>query len=470
MAEGTLGEAAGAMGGELLAGDPSAPWRGAVLDSRQVTGGELFFALAGEVTDGHRFVADSLARGAAAAIVERDPEESAPGFDRSSGLIRVPSALDALHALTSDVRARLPEQLVAVTGSAGKTTTKELLARMLASRYRVAKNPGNLNNLFGFPISLLSIPEDTEWMVAEMGMSTPGELSRLAALGRPDFVVYTNVRPVHLEFFDDLRGIAEAKAELLEGLGPAGTVIANADDPEVVRIVARHPGKVIWYGRASVAPGDTECELDYGAEDVAEDGAGGIDFILCVGGERRAVSLPLYGSFHVDNFLAAAACAHTVGVSLDAIVASAAEVRPAAMRGELHRLAGERVVIDDSYNSNPDALGRALASVRRLAGRRHWAVLGSMLELGPGSPEFHLRAGEEAAELGFDPIVAVGEEARPLAEAAGGAGRRALWFAEAEEAAEFALGEMRDGDVLLVKGSRGVGLDRVVADLCGGTD
>ena len=448
-------EAADAMSGQLLHGDPEALWSGAALDSRQVHGGELFFALAGERTDGHRFVDQSLASGAAGAVVEAPIENTPTGT-----LIQVDDSLAALHSLTRHVRRRLPELLVAVTGSSGKTTTKDLLALMLAKRFDVARNPGNLNNLYGFPISLLGIPEGTKWMVAEMGMSTPGELRRLTALSRPDFIVYTNVRPVHLEFFDSLQGIAEAKAELLEGLSSNGVVIANADDPEVVRIVERHPARKVWYG--------IERAADYGAEDVVELPSGGSRFVFRAGSERRSASLPLYGRYNVENFLAAAACAHTVGLGIDEILEAATRSEPSAMRGVVHRLTAGAWLVDDSYNSNPDALSRSLASARTLAGRRYWAVLGSMLELGVATAEFHRRLGREAQSLGFEPILAVGAEAGELAEGVREAGGEAHWVETAAEAAEAARKLVAPDDVILVKGSRGVGLELVVQTLLDG--
>jgi len=454
LARGTLREAASAMSGQLLHGDPDAHWSGAALDSRQITGGELFFALSSGRTDGHRFVGESLARGAAGAVVEEAVSPPATG-----GLIKVDDSLGALHLLTRHVRARLPERLVAVTGSAGKTTTKDLLALMLAKRYAVARNPGNLNNLFGFPISLLGVPEGTEWMVAEMGMSTPGELRQLAELGRPDFIIYTNVRPVHLEFFESLRGIAEAKAELLEGLSSEGIVIANADDREVVRIVARHPCRKVWFG--------LEQNAEFGAESVVELPSGGSRFVFRVGDDRYPASLPLYGRYSVENFLAAAACAHTVGLDIEEILEAAAQAEPGSGRGVVHRLPENVLLVDDTYNSNPDALSQAMVSARALEGRRHWAVLGSMLELGAGAADFHRQLGREAVGLGFAPVLAVGTEARALAEGVSEAGGTAVWMESAEEAAVRAGKELAPGDVVLIKGSRGIGLDLVVEHLLG---
>ena len=481
-----MDEAAAAMGGRVTVaggGDAAAAaeraWRGAGFDSRTIAGGELFFALPGEQTDGHRFVARALAAGAAAAVVHEDVE--AP---EGAVLVRVDDTVRALHALVDHHRRRgVPARLAAITGSSGKTTTKELLAAALGRRFRVAKNEGNLNNLYGYPLSVLRIPADVDWMVAEMGMSSAGELSALSRLGRPDVVVFTCVKPVHLEFFDSVDAIAAAKAELLEGIAPEGLVVANADDPHVARFVAAWaagPGaaaRVVWYGREADAEGRPR--PDVAAEDLRPAGAGepgsrftlvvrrGAGFESTAGEERREVHLALHGANNVDNALAAAATAVALGASLDDVAAAFAAAAPAAGRGIVHRLAGGTLVVDDTYNSNPDALARALAAAAELAGaeRRRWAVLGDMLELGPEAPRFHREAGHRAAELGFDPVAGVGALARELAAAAGEAGAEAPWFADAGTAAGWAADELAAGDLVLVKGSRGVGLDAVVERL-----
>jgi UDP-N-acetylmuramoyl-tripeptide--D-alanyl-D-alanine ligase len=439
------------MGGRVISGDPATEWRGAALDSRRLAGGELFFALPGARVDGHRFVAGALAAGAAAAVVARPVEAPA-----TATLIRVDDTLAALHRLTRAVRRRMPRRLVGITGSIGKTTTKELLAAMLCRRYRVAATPGNLNNLYGFPLALLGIPEETEWMVAEMGMSTPGELGGVSRLGRPDVAVFTNVRPAHLMNFGSLEAIAAAKAELLEGLAEGGLVVANRDDPRVVDIAERHDGPLAWFA--------VDRQADYRAIDPqpAPDGAS-TAFRLRAGDDEVAVRLALHGLYNVENFLAAAACAHRLGIGLDEIAAAAAAARPAPMRGVLYRLPGGARLIDDSYNSSPAALARALDSARRIAAERHWAVLGEMLELGDGAPELHQRAGREAARLGFSPILGVGELAREIVRGAAEEGAEAAWFRDAAAAAGAVVERLGAGDLLLVKGSRGVGLDKLVA-------
>ncbi len=467
MARLSVAEVARAVNGRIVHGDPEAACSGAAIDSRKVSGGEVFFAFAGAQTDGHRFVGDALARGAAAAVVEKEKSDRSVGSTESTGaIIEVADTFAALHDLARTVLERgVPAKLAGITGSAGKTTTKELLAALLGARFRTAWTQGNLNNLYGFPMSLLNVPDGTEWMVAEMGMSTPGELRQLSLLGRPDAAVFTVVRPVHLEFFGTVQAIAEAKSELLAGLAEDGIIAANADDPEVTRIVRRHAarpewrGRVIWYGIRSE-------EAEVRARGLTPEPEGvGSRFVLEIGGESCEVQLPLHGLYNVENCLAAAACAWGLSLGLDEIAAAVLDVRPAAMRGIVHRIAGPRgtyTLVDDSYNSNPDAVGKALEGAKQLAGSRWLAVLGDMLELGPEGPRFHREAGELAARLGFAPVLGVGELSRELA--AGSAGD---WRPDASAAAEWAAAEVREGDVLLVKGSRGVKLDQVVRRLQG---
>ena len=527
-------EAASAAGGRVIAGDAQARLHGAAIDSRAVRGGELFFAFAGAHADGHRFVGDAFGRGAAGAVVQ-DPAAAAASWPplaeaaiaaraaaapelRGRAVIQVADTLAALHDVARVVRRRVPRRLIGITGSAGKTTTKELLAAMLATRYRVARNPGNFNNLYGFPLALLNVPDDAEWMVAEMGMSTPGELRQLSLLGRPDVALFTVVRPAHLQSFDSLRGIAEAKAELLAGLAPGGLVVANAGDPEVVRIALRylaegggedggkdHEGgalenpagiaapalgqvsgrrRVVWYGIRSAAFGGGQAaaseashalvpRLDVVALDPAPGGTPsgiGSRFVLLAGGRSQEVRLPLHGLYNVENCLAAAACAFALDVPLEDIAAAAEQARPAAGRGVVHRVAlhggrGELTVIDDSYNSNPDALEKARAGAAQLPAARRLAVLGDMLELGPESPRFHRQGGLAAARLGFDPVAGVGELARELVAGAREGGAAAAWHPDAGAAADWAAAAARPGDVVLVKGSRGIGLDAVVRRL-----
>lgn len=449
MARLTVDEIARATGGRIVSGDPGKECAGAAIDSRKIQGGEIFFALPGTRTDGHRFVATAAAAGASAVVVQEDVEAE-------TTVIRVEDTLKALQDLARHVRSKgVPKKLVGITGSAGKTTTKELLAAMLERRFRISKTVGNLNNLIGFPLCLLNVPDGTEWMVAEMGMSTAGELRELSLMGRPDAAVFTVVRPVHLEFFASLREIGEAKAELLAGLAPGGPVIANADDSEVARIARRHQGgRVVRYGIESE-------DVDVKLRNLAPGPEGiGSRFRLEAGSETAEVSLPLHGLYNAENCLAAAACSWALGLSLQEISEAVRDVRPASMRGVVHR--GRFTLVDDSYNSNPAAVAKALEGAALLPGKRRVAILGDMRELGPEGPRFHRESGELAARLGFSPILGVGELSRELV---AGAGSGAQWVPDAAAAAEWAAKEVRDGDLVLVKASRGIGLDAVVRRL-----
>jgi UDP-N-acetylmuramoyl-tripeptide--D-alanyl-D-alanine ligase len=468
MVDWAISEAVEAMGGELMAGDGDARWQGATLDSRRLRGGELFFALPGEKVDGHVFAARVSESGAGGVVVHRSIE---PVGD--AAWIRVDDTFEALHALTRAVRRKTPEKLVAITGSSGKTTTKELLGEMLARRFRVARSPGNFNNLYGFPIALMSIPNDTEWMVAEMGMSTPRELAGVSRLGRPDVAVYTNVRPVHLENFRSLADIAEAKAELLEGLAEGGLVIANADDPEVMGLVGRFAAvrrdvRVVTYGIRN--------DADVMAIDPRPLANGewrvGCRFGLRTREREMSVELPIHGLYNVENSLAAAACCLSLGVEMEEVVAAAADFRASSMRGQVHRLPCGPTVIDDSYNSNPDAAAKALESARMLPAVRRFAILGDMLELGSEEDDFHHRVGVRAAELGFDHVVAVGSLARHLEEGVMARSGSASWQPDAPSCAAWLKGRptfggkpLGAGDLVLVKGSRGIGLETVVETL-----
>jgi UDP-N-acetylmuramoyl-tripeptide--D-alanyl-D-alanine ligase len=458
----SVADAARAVGGRVTAGGPQAMIDGAAIDSRAVRGGEVFFAFGGAHTDGHRFVADALARGAAAAVIQEDLPAPPAG-----ALIRVDDTFKALHDLARFVRTRTPERLAGITGSAGKTTTKELLAAILASRFRTASSPGNLNNLYGFPLSLLNVPDGTQWMVAEMGMSMPGELHQLSLLGRPDAAIFTVVRPVHLEFFGTVQAIAEAKSEILAGLAADGFIVANADDPEVTRIAKRHGARVVWYGL-----GAEHAEVRARHISPEPDGGVGSRFTLEAKGQSAEVRLPLHGLYNVENCAAAAACAWALGMPLDEIAAAVRGVKAAAMRGVVHRTERGVVIVDDSYNSNPAAAIKALESAAALpaAGRRI-AVLGDMLELGPEGPRFHREVGERAARLGFSPVAGVGELSREIAAgAAATEGTKAVWLPDAAAAADWAAAEVQSGDVVLVKGSRGVGLETVVRRLLGSSE
>lgn len=455
--------------------DAGACYRGAAIDSRRVEGGELFFALPGERTDGHRFVAAALAAGAAAAVVRT------PAADAGCPQIRVEDVTEALHELTRDHRRLLDVRVAAVTGSAGKTTTKDLLALLLGECWRVRKSPGNLNNLLGFPLTLLATSTDCEWLVAEMGMSVPGELAAVSRLGRPDVAIFTNVRPAHLAGFEepdgapaDVEAIARAKAELLEGLSSDGVIVANAGDPRVVGLVERYLAErrreadpaesVVWYEVEPARNKVPRAEVTaHGVEPLA--GEPGTRFTLEYRDASANVELPLHGRVNVENFLAAAACALRLGVPIETVASAARRPRPGAGRGEVVSLPSGATLVDDSYNSNPEAARLALEAARLLDGRRHVAILGDMLELGSAERRYHRQLGRDSAELGFGLVVGVGDLASGTVAAAGEAGVETAWFEDTQAASAGAPLLIREGDVVLVKGSRGAALEHLVEAL-----
>lgn len=420
--------------------------RSVATDSRAAKPGDLFVALPGANVDGHAFVAQAAAMGAAAALVSRQIETPVPQ-------ILVPDTLAALQRLALHERQHGGFRVVALTGSIGKTTTKEMLAALLAARYPIGFTRGNRNSEVGFPAELCSQPEGMQWMVAELGMSHAGELDRLGAIARPDALLYTLVAPVHLEFFPNLEAIAEAKAELIPHLDPGGVLILNAADPLVAAFAPRWHGHLVRYGTPA---------SDFWLEAVVSDGLLGTRFELVGQGVRLPVTLPLPGRHQADNLLAAATTAMTLGVEPEQVVEVAAALWPAPRRGEVHHLRDRITLVDDSYNASPQAMARVLEMLANTPGRRV-AVLGEMRELGPTAPELHRQLGELAARFA-DVVVAVGPE-HALSIAAGAQEKCVAHVSSAAAVLEVLAAIVQPGDVVLVKGSRGIALDIVVDGL-----
>ena len=442
--------------------DPMARLAGVSIDSRTVSRDELFVAIHGPHHDGHDFVVAALEAGAMAGVVAASRTAQFPESVRGR-LFEVAGTLEALQQLAHAVRVGWGRRLAAVTGSAGKTTTKEILAALLAARFRTLKSEGNLNNEYGLPLQLLRLDEADEVAVVELGMSHAGELRRLAEIARPDVGVVTGVAPVHLEFFNSVDEIALAKRELIEGLAGAESVaVLNADDTRVARFAEVAPGRVLTFGISGAA--------DFRAENIEDRGLEGsaFDLVTPQGDARLALSLP--GRHNILNALAALSAASVWGIGAEQAREVLKGLEPAGMRGrELRYQAGFRV-INDCYNSNPVALAAMIDLLVRtpVAGRRILAA-GEMLELGPASPELHRWAGRTAALAGkLDWVVGVQGDAEELiggAIQAGHPAARAKFFKSAPEAGEFLAGLVATGDVLLVKGSRGVKMERVVEAL-----
>ena len=457
MPEMSVAELARASGGELVRGDPSLRVSSYEIDSRRLGPGGAFFALAGTHTDGHLFLGDAAARGAAVAVVERVPEADVPA---PQALIGVPDAVAALTSAGIAVRRSLrPRRWIAVTGSNGKTTTKELMAEGLSAHGRVHRTPGNLNNHLGVPLSLLACPADADWVVLEMGMSAAGEIAHLARIVDPDIGLVTNVRAAHLQAFDSLDDIAAAKGELFAALRDEAVAVVNLDDVHVRIQAARHVGPRVTFGQA---PG-----ADLVLDQVVGRFYPGTSFHVHHGDRVREVQLRLGGVHAAFNALAAAAVVVAAGLELDPALERMAQLASGPGRGKVHRLASGMVLVDDSYNSSPAALAAVLDTLRvnPVEGRRV-LVMGDMLELGRMEGALHREAGKRAASAGVQLLFTVGPLSRGAAETARRAGVSEVHqYADSTRAAESIPEFLRAGDLIVVKGSRGMRLERVVQAL-----
>jgi UDP-N-acetylmuramoyl-tripeptide--D-alanyl-D-alanine ligase len=420
------------------------------IDSRTIGPGQLFFAVKGERLDGHDFVEQALEKGAAAAVVRTDQLGRYPGDAR---LLAVEDTLVALQTLATAVRKLWGKPLIAVTGSAGKTTTKEAIAHVLSTRFRVLKSEGNFNNHFGLPLMLLKLEPEYDVAVIEMGMSHAGEIRALARIAQPEIGVVTNVSAVHLEFFDSLAGIARAKYELIESLPASGTAVLNSDDEYVSQFGRDFKGKVVLYG--------TRVTADVRAENVQSKGAEGTEFDVMIGSFREHAKLPLVGEHNVLNALAAVGVGVERGLKAAEAVGALATLAAADKRGRVLQV-GNITVINDCYNSNPKALEAMVDALAAMAGRRRIVVAGEMLELGAAGEEMHRRAGQQIAEKKIDVLVGVRGLAQAMVEAAKQAGVQAEFVTSPEEAGEWLAREARDGDVVLLKASRGVKLEKAL--------
>jgi UDP-N-acetylmuramoyl-tripeptide--D-alanyl-D-alanine ligase len=436
-------------GGTLLAGDPEATVTVIGTDTRALQAADLFLALRGPNFDGHTFVSEAARRGAMGVIVEVPPSEVPPGFI----VIHVEDTLAALQRIAAEYRRRLPLQVIAITGSNGKTSTKDLVAAVLGERFRVAKTEGNLNNHIGLPRTILSAGRNDELGVFEIGMNHPGEIAPLAAIAQPNVAVITNIGVAHIEFLGTREAIAQEKGALAEALDPSGTVILNADDDFAQSIAARTKADAVFCG---IARGDVT------ASDIRQD-FGGTKFRLHA--DRRSVEaeLPVPGLHMVRNALLAAGTARVFGLTLEECAAGFRKLCLTKGRFEQKLTRGVHI-IDDTYNANPDSMAAALRTLAQMpaAGARI-AVLGRMGELGAQSETGHRTVGELAAELGIDCVISVGDEAAMTAEAASRGGVEKVRKAgSTDEAARLLQEFVKAGDVVLVKGSRSAQMERVV--------
>jgi UDP-N-acetylmuramoyl-tripeptide--D-alanyl-D-alanine ligase len=446
----TAAQVASWVGGTIEAGSEGTPVEAVSIDSRTLVKGELFFAIVGPHHDGHRYVDQAVARGAVGVVVSDDNTPVGSGVT-----IRVGDTTRALQELASAVRRVSGIMVVAITGSMGKTTTKEAAAVALSSRFRVLKSEKNLNNQYGLPLSLLR-HRNEEVAVLELGMSAPGEIARLTEIARPDVGVLTNVAEVHREFFPSLAAIANAKGELFNGLPDDAIAVVNVDDPLVVEQSRRFPGRQIGYGLGEPA--------EVSAKQVTRIPEG-LRFVAGYESEQVEVEAPLYGKHNVYNLLAALAVAVGMGIPLIAAAAKLSALGPPPHRGERLRFQEGFLVIDETYNSNPRALAALLELLAEEEAARRIAVVGDMLELGERAEAAHLEIGHQAAANDLALLLGVGKLGRLIVEGArrGGMAESRLAFVEsAEEAGEWIANCVEAGDVVLFKASRGVGLDRAL--------
>jgi UDP-N-acetylmuramoyl-tripeptide--D-alanyl-D-alanine ligase len=445
--------------GAVLEAPPTIPNAGTIpltgysIDSRTILPGELFFAVRGERFDGHDFVAAAAERGAAAAVVSRVRAGTLPNAALALPLLVTDDPLQALQLLGAQVRRRWGRRLIAVTGSAGKTTTKDAIAAALAARFNVLKSQANLNNNYGLPLQLLRIEPEHEFAVVEMGMNHAGEIAALARIAAPDWGVVTNVGTAHIENFNDAQaGIARAKFELVAALPATGVAFLNCDDAYVSQFGRDFAGRAVYFGTGPCAdPQIVSTEED----------ESGLRITYRAAGQESELRLRLIGAHNALNAMAALAVALEAGVEPEQAAAALSTLTPGDKRGQTISIAG-RTILNDSYNSNPEALRSMIRTLAAWPASRRILIAGEMLELGDHAARLHAECGTAAAQAGVDLVVGVRGNAQHLAAAACNAGIPSLFLPDAEAAGKWIAENLHAGDVALVKGSRGVRLEKAV--------
>jgi UDP-N-acetylmuramoyl-tripeptide--D-alanyl-D-alanine ligase len=450
-----------AVQGERLMGEPSQKFQGVSINTRTLKSGELFFCIQGDRFDGHEFLNDAIEKKAAGVVIS-DRSKFKESLAQQVGLfaVAVPDTLHALQELAGYHRDQFNVHMIGVTGTNGKSTTKEMIASVVKMQYPTLKTEGNLNNHIGLPLTLLGLKETHEAAVVEMGMSAAGEIKRLAEIAKPKIGVITNISQAHMIQLKTLKDIQAAKGELFQSLSKESTAIVNADDPLVLELAEKVRAAVITFGINNPA--------DVRATDIRSSENSGYDFTLNVRDKKVPVHLPFLGRFNIYNALAAAAVGHALDISPGLIKTGLGVEHHLSQRGEAVRY-GDIEVLNDSYNANPQSMREAMQILKEhAADGRKFLVVGDMLELGDGEQSAHQQLGNEAAGHEFDFLVTVGELAGIAGTAAIESGMekgRVHCFDSHQAAAEFLKATTQAGDCLLVKGSRGSHMETVLEDL-----
>lgn len=458
----TLDAVLEATGGQLLVKGDEQRFTSISTDSRTLAPGGLFVALKGEQFDGHQFIAQAISRGGSGVIVDQGEVENIGLRDLQVPVVGVSDTLRAFGDLAEFWRRLYPVPVVAITGSNGKTTTKEMVASILDRSWKVLKNQGTFNNLVGLPITLLQLNNTHQAAVVELGMNQPGEIKRLTAIVSPDVGLITNIQPAHLQGLGTLEGIEAAKGELFAGMAASATIVVNRDDPRVRNLASSFPGRQVSFS-VNGEPADIALDRILAMD---EDGS---RFLLKLPEETLEIYLPVLGLHHCNNAVAAAAVVWALNLPTKTIVSGLANFKPVDKRMEVLTIPGEITIINDSYNANPGSMAAALETLRQVKKQgRGFAVLGDMLELGDESAALHSQVGSKAAQEGVDYLLALGEQASHLLAGAAEAGmdsKRLIQASDHQEIASQVGNMMAAGDWILVKGSRGMRMEKVVEHL-----
>lgn len=450
-----------ATGGVLLGVSLNA-FYGVTTDSRRVKQGDLFVALQGESYDGHDFIGLALEKGAAGVLLHDDRKMNIPQLEKQGTVIRVNNTLEALGDLAHDYRMRFSIPVIGLTGSSGKTTTKEMLVAIFGKAKKILATEGNLNNLIGLPQTLLRLTQDHELAIVEMGTNTRGEIKRLTEIAAPDIGLITNIGPAHLAGFGSVDVVREEKGDLFFNMKPQGTAVVNLDDEAVRLIAERWPGKRVTFGMSM--------DADVTAKEIEKNGFRGVRFNLVIGDKTSKVEMKIVGIHHVYNALAAAATAWAAGMDCRTIAEGLTSFQPVAGRMQMIKLKNCSFVLDDTYNANPASVREALMTLKDLKNHHSsYVFLGDMLELGAAASEMHRRIGILMATIGVNAVFLKGEFSRVTAAGAmeGGMKQDNIFFLSSDEdGMTFLKKNLQKGDWILVKGSRLMRMEKIVLQIC----